>query len=46
MEHSTQFEILKRRWEQGRISETMLRNYVKVGRITAEEFTEITGIPF
>lgn len=46
MEHSAQFETLKRRWELGTITESMLRKYVKTGRITAEEFTEITGIPF
>lgn len=44
--HSSQFENLKKRYEQGRISENMLRNYVKVGRITEEEFYEITGIEY
>lgn len=43
---SVQYNNLKKRWEQGRISENMLRNYVKVGRITPEEFTEITGIEY
>lgn len=43
---SAQFETLKTRWEQGRISESMLRKYVEAGRITAEEFTEITQIPY
>ena len=43
---SAQFETLKSRWEQGRISETMLRKYVEAGRITAEEFTEITNLPY
>ena len=46
MEHSAQFETLKARWEAGRITETMLRRYVRAGHITAEEFTEITGIPY
>ena len=46
MEHSPEFEKLKERWEQGRISESMLRKYVKAGRITEEEFTEITSIPY
>ena len=41
-----QFETLKERWEQGRITEAMLKNYVKVGRITAEEFTQITGLSY
>lgn len=43
---STQYDTLKRRWEQGRISESMLRRYVKAGRITADEFKEITGIDY
>lgn len=42
-EHSAQFEILKKRYEQGRITKQMLANYVKVGRITASEYYEITG---
>lgn len=44
MKHSAQYEILKTRYEQGRISENMLCNYVKVGRITEEEYYEITGL--
>ena len=40
---SAQFNTLKTRYEQGRISISMLRKYVLVGRITAEEFKEITG---
>lgn len=43
---SAQYEVLKERWEQGRITEAMLRNYVVVGRITAEEFVQITGLSF
>jgi hypothetical protein len=43
---SGQFNTLKKRWEQGRISEDMLRKYVEAGRITPEEFTEITGIEY
>ena len=43
MEHSAQFEILKKRYEQGRITKEMLQNYVKVGRITEEEYVEIIG---
>lgn len=43
MAYSAQFEHLKERYEQGRISISMLRKYVKAGRITAEEFEEITG---
>ena len=41
--HSAQFEHLKERYDQGRISISMLRKYVKGGRITEEEFFEITG---
>lgn len=41
--HSPQFEHLKERYEQGRISISMLRKYVLGGRITEEEFKEITG---
>lgn len=40
------FETLKKRWDAGRISETMLRLYVRKGIITPEEFTEITGIEY
>ncbi|MBE6902247.1 MAG: XkdX family protein [Ruminococcaceae bacterium] len=43
MAHSAQYEHLKARYEQGRISDSMLRKYVAVGRITAAEYTEITG---
>lgn len=43
MEHSPQYETLKKRWEQKRISEDMLRKYVQAGRITEAEFKEITG---
>lgn len=39
-------ETLKKRWEQKRISEAMLRVYVRKGVITAEEFENITGIPY
>ena len=46
MEHSAQYQTLKDRWEAGRILEKMLRNYVKAGHITFQEFTEITGKPF
>ena len=36
-------ETLAERWEQGRISEAMLRVYVKKGVISKEEFEEICG---
>lgn len=44
--HSPQYEHLKERYEQKRISLSMLRKYVKGGRITAEEFVEITGVAY
>lgn len=40
------FNTLKIRWEAKRISEPMLRVYVKKGIITSDEFTEITGIEY
>lgn len=40
------YETVKTRWEKGRISEAMLRVYVRKGVITAEEFEEITGMPY
>lgn len=46
MIHSPQYENLKKRYEQGRISISMLRNYTKVGRITEEEYFEITGFVY
>lgn len=42
----SQFDILKERWEGGRISEDMLRKYVQAGHITSEQFKEITGIDY
>lgn len=36
------FEILKKRYEQGRITKAMLRVYVKKGVITPEQYREIT----
>lgn len=36
-------EKLAERWQQGRISEAMLRVYVRKGIITKEEFEEIVG---
>lgn len=35
------FEILKDRWIHGRITEAMLKIYVRKGVITKEEFEEI-----
>ena len=36
-------ERLKDRWDHHRISEPMLRVYVKKGQISADDFKEITG---
>lgn len=44
--HSPQYENLKKRYEQGRISTNMLCNYVKVGRLTEEEYKKITGLTY
>jgi hypothetical protein len=44
--HSPQFEHLKERFEQKRISVSMLRKYVLGGRITKDEFEEITGTTY
>jgi len=43
---SAQFDTLNKRWKQGRISIDMLRKYVEAGRISEEEFKEITGEDF
>lgn len=40
------FETLKRRWDEGRITEAMLRVYVRKGVITATDFKTITGIDY
>ena len=44
--HSPQFEHLKERYDNGRISISMLRKYVIGCRITKEEFKEITGLEY
>ncbi len=46
MKHSPQFDHLMQRYDQGRISDSMLRKYVAVGRITEDEYKEITGNEF
>jgi len=52
MEHSAKYEQLKRKWQLGYITEETLRGYVELNErkpgkgITAEEFEEITGIPY
>lgn len=37
------YEILKERYEQNRITKTMLRIYVKKGVITRAQYEEITN---
>lgn len=39
-------ETLIERYENGRISKSMLKIYVKKGVITAEEYEEIVGEPY
>ena len=39
----SEFEKLKQRYEQDRITKSMLKIYVKKGIITQEEFIEIVG---
>lgn len=39
-------EKLTERWNEGRISEAMLRVYVRKGIITKEEFEEICGVKY
>lgn len=40
---SPMYDTLEHRWKQGRISEAMLRLYVRKGCITQTEFDEIVG---
>ena len=39
----SEFEKLKQRYEQGRITKSMLKIYVRKGVITQEQFEEIVG---
>lgn len=39
----SEFEKLKQRYEQGRITKTMLKIYVRKGVITQEEYDLIVG---
>lgn len=40
------FEKIKRWYEQGLWTKTMVHNAVVKGKITAEQYEEITGEPF
>lgn len=46
MNHSEEFERVKRHYESGQWKVKAVRNAVKAGWITAEEFFEITGIKY
>lgn len=46
MEHSRNFQKVKFWFDTGVWSEERVRNAVKMGWITAEEFEEITGSAF
>lgn len=43
MEHSTHYSQVKSYFSMKMWNETRVRNAVKMGWITADEFTEITG---
>ena len=45
-EHSRMFEKIKSWYESGIWSKEWVRNAVVKGKITAEEYQEITGEPF
>lgn len=46
MEKSKNFYKVQQYYEEGRWSLKMVRNAVKAGWITTDEFTEITGEPY
>lgn len=46
MEHSKQFEKIKRYYDEGFWNETRVRNAVIKGAITEAEFQEICGIDY
>ena len=41
-----QFIVVKRYFDQGLWTELQVKKAVKIGKITPEEFTEITGNPY
>jgi len=45
-EHSPKYEKCKNYWDMGLWNEEKMRQAVVKGWITAEEFTEITGIEY
>lgn len=46
MEHSKNYEKVKRYYDNGLWTKNMVANAVKKGWITAEEYQEITGEPY
>lgn len=46
MNHSKMFDKIKYWYDNGMWTLAMVRNAVVKGKITAEEFTEITGEPY
>lgn len=46
MNHSKQYEKIKRRYDKGYVTIDQLRRYVELGAITPEEFEEISGQPY
>lgn len=46
MEHSKNYSKVKRWYDMGMWNETRVRNAVKMGWVTEEEFAEITGLTY
>ena len=46
MNHSKQFEKIKKRYDKGYITIEQLHRYVELEVITPEEFEEISGQPY
>lgn len=44
--HSKDFEKYKKRYERGGCTVEQLHRLTELGKLTPEEFEEITGIPF
>ena len=43
MNHSKQYEKIKKRYDKGYVTLDQLRRYVELGAITSEEYTEISN---
>lgn len=46
MNHSKQFDKIKKRYDKGYVTLDQLHRYVELGAITEAEFTEISGQPY